>query len=187
MQPDVTQLSHLSLHQLHCRAIGKHGNSTVIWNIGQFTILYLWRNSSTLLHSRNLLKLLFVSDQFNLYFVICIQGVKCWKVYLFDNLLNKLQNYKANKWGGLSRTCTDCLWLSSSPGFHLCWNAVTRWRVVSETKSLPISPSRESFSNRIFCLCTFCNYTAVSSLKKNEGKIASKHQIPSGFMCLSSN
>lgn len=50
--------------------------STVIWNMGQLTILYLWRNSNTLLYSRNLLKSLLASDQFNLYFVIYIQGVK---------------------------------------------------------------------------------------------------------------
>lgn len=95
--------------QPHCKSTGKHRNSSVIWNIGPFTILFLWKNSSTLLYRRNLLKLHLASDQFNLYFVIGIQGVKgalCWKVYPFDKLINKLQNYKANKWGGLSKIHT---------------------------------------------------------------------------------
>lgn len=66
-------------------------------------MLYLWRNNNTPLYSRNLVKLLLASDQFKLYFVICIQGVKgalCWKVYQFDKLINKFQNYKANNLGG---------------------------------------------------------------------------------------
>lgn len=65
-------------------------------------MLYLWRNGNIVLYRRNFIKIP-ASDKFNLYFVICIQGVKgalCQKVYLFNKLINKLQNGRANKWGG---------------------------------------------------------------------------------------
>lgn len=108
--------------------------STVIWNIGQLTILYLWRNNNTLLYSRNLLKLLLASDQFNLYFVTCIQGVKsalCWKVYLLDKLINKLQNYKASKWGGLRHRQTGFLEFLLNPDPWI--SSLVKWFVLSNT------------------------------------------------------